>query len=372
MAAAPDPGARPSQQVDFVLVAAGCLVLSSILFLLLRLFTTIPLPLDDQMAAATRFLINPLLSILPQDVGQTLVSALRTKSAQAAFFLWLIAALTAPYTVGWLGRKAKPLRTVLDFEKLIQIHAKRTPRVRVVLSCDPREDEDPDGPWAPTLTRYDWAVKHKVDVGPRMDLLEPPPQVRRAFLDQLNLVNPAGDDGGRSRALLCVRAVRAVCISRILEGRKAGNDVVDKFADSFASTTLDDYRKIQHGEMPLPCEDLINSEWDKLKDRDDVKEILADTAKRHGWISTRTVWLLDLARETTGVLEPSALLWLRPSCRVLWLALNQLGLNVAHVEACAVASHYQYEREIKKAATTPYLACAVFGLNEALADEGNA
>ena len=354
--------AGPLQSIDFSLAVVATVVIFMLLSGLFWFLRSFGLPLESQLAALTRFTVNPLLEVLPETWAAKTAWALRDTAKQAAFGAWLVALAAAPLTLGYLARGARALKKDLTLQSLLAFHAERVPRVRVVLNCDPRKDKDPKGPWAPPMRRWDWAKEHKIPIGEAFDLDNPPKPLRKALVDQLNLVNLAGVE----RAQRCVQATMLVCLERIVNGRKAGNDLIDALASSFEEHKLRSYRKLQKkGE--LPCDAIITTRWTERLAEAPVKAVLREARERHQFASTQVVWLLEQARHYSGVLEPSALLWLKPTCRVLWLAVHQIGLEVAHVEACAIASHYKFEEEEGHAVKAPYLRSAVFGLNEALA-----
>jgi intracellular multiplication protein IcmP len=77
----------------------------------------------------------------------------------------------------------------------------------------------------------------------------------------------------------------------------------------------------------------------------------AKIAKRHAYVATALLRLLEYARERGGVLAPAQFLWLRGADRALWYPLNNLGRQSFHTEAAGAIAHFQAE----KAAGTPLL-----------------
>ena len=282
-------------------------------------------------------------------------------SRQAALGYWLASVLAAPLLLGYWGRHIKPLNKRFTLEDLIRIHANRMPRVKPVVNCDPREDKDPDGPWAPAWTEWEWVEKHKISIDQMLDMDAPSKPLRTALLAQLRLKNPAG----QQRTTRCVQGAMLICLERIVNGRQAGNDTLDRMAETFEPFYLKDYRKLQH-EGPLPCDDIIKECWSQIAPDSPMGRIIAEAVRRHYFSSTQVTWMVEKARDESGVIESSAFLWLRPTCRPLWLTIHQIGLEVSNVEACAVASHYKFEQEEGHAIKTPYLRSAVFGLNDIL------
>ncbi|MGL4208741.1 MAG: hypothetical protein ACRCTY_05075 [Candidatus Adiutrix sp.] len=84
------------------------------------------------------------------------------------------------------------------------------------------------------------------------------------------------------------------------------------------------------------------------------------------------VWfaaLLDWARKK-GALPNSLWIWLRPTDRTLFYALNQVGGRTAWVEASGVWSHFLAEEKSGHTLKEANLQTAIAGLEEALAIEG--
>ncbi|OCG90016.1 hypothetical protein LMG667_03310 [Xanthomonas euvesicatoria] len=63
-----------------------------------------------------------------------------------------------------------------------------------------------------------------------------------------------------------------------------------------------------------------------------------------------------------GALPPGWFRWLKMADRVTWYALNDMGLDVASVEACGIRSHYQAEKMARQAIDQPMVAPAIDGL----------
>ena len=328
------------------------------------------LPFEEEVAKAVRSALNPVLSFLSdfdflQPAAVLIASVLYDTTRQAAMGYWFVAASVSLPLVIWLGRSGKPYKNLYGLESLVRIHALKTPRVQPVMNCDPRKDTSVDGPWARALTQWEWMDRlDGIDMNSMktpMDIDNPPRVVQDALIDQIRLVNPAGSE----RAGVCAKGVMLVCLERIVNGRKAGNLMIDQLASCFSECTLEDYVKLRVG-GELPCQKVIDEHWSKISPSSPMGEVIVEAVEKHAYASTQTVWMVNRARQETGVLEPAALLWLRPCCRPLWLAVHQIGLEVANVEACAVASHYKHEEEEGRAMEEPCLSSAIFGLNDIL------
>jgi intracellular multiplication protein IcmP len=83
------------------------------------------------------------------------------------------------------------------------------------------------------------------------------------------------------------------------------------------------------------------------------------------WLSA----LLEFAR-SKGVIACSMFIWLRPTDRTLWYALNQCGRRTAWPEAAGVRAHMQAEAKKGAAIETPQVEGAVIALEENLVKSG--
>ncbi|MDR1546926.1 MAG: pentapeptide repeat-containing protein [Deltaproteobacteria bacterium] len=91
---------------------------------------------------------------------------------------------------------------------------------------------------------------------------------------------------------------------------------------------------------------------------------------RHGaFVNVWFMGLLKLAR-TQGTLPSSLWIWLKPTDRTLFYALNQVGGRVAWVEAAGPWSHLSAELAAGRAVWEPRLAAAEAALAAALIEEG--
>ena len=349
-----EPPGMPMPDFVPMLIAMGILALAGLGAL--KFLQNMGIPLAAPFADAAIWFLTQLDPIIPHAAKLRIAASLTTQAEWAALGVWLALLPLAPFLLGKLTPVPKTFDRVLDLEQLIQVHAKHTLRVHPILNCDPREDKDPDGPWSLAPTHEHWATRYDLDLKAEVF---PQAQIEAILTTQLNLANPAGPN----RALLCVRAVQVVCLARILNGRDAGNELIDKFATVFWKHYLKDYVELMQG-GPMPNDEAINTAWAHYSKAG--KEWRAKAAALHAYPSTRTVWLLKAARAQSGVLEPSAFLWLRPTCRVLWAAVHQVGLNCANVEACAVYAQYNAEEQTGKAVKKPHFESVLWGIKQAL------
>jgi hypothetical protein len=94
-----------------------------------------------------------------------------------------------------------------------------------------------------------------------------------------------------------------------------------------------------------------------------------ELARHASYVNVWFTALLRLARRR-GALPSSLWIWLRPTDRTLFYALNQLGGRAAWVEAAGVWSHYAAEERKGRPLSDPDVSSAVAGLASALRGEG--
>lgn len=88
---------------------------------------------------------------------------------------------------------------------------------------------------------------------------------------------------------------------------------------------------------------------------------------RHGYVRTALISMLEKARNN-GVLPPNWFRWLKTVDRVTWYALNDLGLDVASVEAAGIRAHWLAESMGKAPIVNPMIENAVIGLKTYLGE----
>ncbi len=100
-------------------------------------------------------------------------------------------------------------------------------------------------------------------------------------------------------------------------------------------------------------------------------KVVQKTEARHAYARTVLISMLEKAREN-GVLPPSWFRWLKTVDRITWYALNDLGLDVASVEAAGIRAHWLAELALGKRIVNPMIDSAVAGLKtylEEITDE---
>lgn len=106
--------------------------------------------------------------------------------------------------------------------------------------------------------------------------------------------------------------------------------------------------------------------WQKYKD----KEAVVDIINKHGaYTKPLLMGLLDFARKK-GVLSTCEFIWLRPTDRGLWYALNQLGGRTAWIEGVAAWEHYYAEEKMEKAIFVPIVKKAITAVEVSMYENG--
>ncbi|MDR0620954.1 MAG: hypothetical protein LBJ61_03645 [Deltaproteobacteria bacterium] len=96
---------------------------------------------------------------------------------------------------------------------------------------------------------------------------------------------------------------------------------------------------------------------------------LADLMGREAFENVWFMTLLELAR-VKGALPTSLWIWLKPTDRLLFYALNQVGGGVAWVEAAGAFSHREAERKAEKALAEPAVGPAMASMEKTLKEDG--
>lgn len=96
-------------------------------------------------------------------------------------------------------------------------------------------------------------------------------------------------------------------------------------------------------------------------------DVVKRIASRHAYTRTILMSMLTAAREN-GVMPASWFRWLKTVDRVTWYALNDLGLDVASVEAAGTRAHWQAESLAKTPLVNPMIEPALVGLKTYLGE----
>lgn len=97
-------------------------------------------------------------------------------------------------------------------------------------------------------------------------------------------------------------------------------------------------------------------------------KLVQKTISRHAYTRTVLISMLEMARTKGGVLAPNWFRWLKGVDRVTWYGLNDLGLDVASVEAAGIRSHWLAESMARTPIVNPMIENAVIGLKTYLGE----
>ncbi len=106
-----------------------------------------------------------------------------------------------------------------------------------------------------------------------------------------------------------------------------------------------------------------------LADERVLKEIKI-LIKEHAFINTLLIGAMNKARQNAGKISTPEFIWLKPTDRILFYCLNQLGRKESWVEAIGATCHYSLEIKSKKALAEPHIVAAIAKI-KSLSDELN-
>ena len=96
--------------------------------------------------------------------------------------------------------------------------------------------------------------------------------------------------------------------------------------------------------------------------------VVKDVLSKHAYEATILSELLFRAR-LKGKMFCSTFIWLKPTDRLIWYALEQEGGETAWIEAASVRAHLEAEREVQGALSTPVIEPAVKAILRYMSDE---
>ncbi len=146
------------------------------------------------------------------------------------------------------------------------------------------------------------------------------------------------------------------------------NNTKENKASELAQQILDDLsvnyvRAVEEKNISLIDSPLVAKAIEEYGNTKAVARIVS----RHAYVRTVMVSMLLAARDN-GVLPPSWFRWLKTVDRVTWYALNDLGLDVASVEAGGVRAHWLAESMTKTPIVNPMIEPALIGLKTNLGE----
>jgi hypothetical protein len=159
------------------------------------------------------------------------------------------------------------------------------------------------------------------------------------------------------------RALAAAFLAQAMEHKEAAMAVLDALASGWSPDKDLSGLDLADGLLKTLREELAACGQGKLGR---LKEALG---RHQSFVCVWFMGLLELAR-TKGALPSSLWIWLKPTDRLLFYALNQVGSRVAWVEAAGAASHYAAEKDERRALSQPRLEAAVSALRTGLAEGG--
>lgn len=230
-----------------------------------------------------------------------------------------------------------------NMNSLKELEAENWPQIHPVLSLDLVKEDLEKGPWAMAKTPLDYCkeqqiVKTQEKDGKTVWAIEKGPATR-LFTMQLG---PLWKD--LFNLPIHVKALIVIFIARAHRERDVAKRFLSQIATSAASGKLD---------FTGVNEQLIHYQNSK---------VLRWLRPRHAYVRTMMAGLLEIAR-ANGVLATAEFLWLKPVDRKLWYVLNSVGRQTSVIEVSGVFAHWQAEKALGRAMTTPMVKEAVKALD---------
>lgn len=131
------------------------------------------------------------------------------------------------------------------------------------------------------------------------------------------------------------------CIAQKKDLRPKINGLLDQFADSFVEG------EFNSNEHQINLEGIDELYEMVIKEKSVLIE-LARIAKAHGYYYTAFTELYTVAKDRFGTITTQDFRWLRITNRILFYALNQIGLERARFESAAIRAHYLAEKKRRR------------------------
>jgi hypothetical protein len=281
-------------------------------------------------------------------------------------------------------------------ESLLKVSSKHFKCLKPIVKCGPiTSQENFEGPWAIAESPLRFCLARgllKGDNGQKLaiwDILDKntalpicPPSDYGEFLGPYHLDTYALREvlakqlgpvfRGEVRAMPSShRSLAAAFLAHFLDDKQTAMAIFDRLSESWEPISSEPPK----GALGLlrRVKGLDSSPADKFLDRLDrspttVKQ-LAALVGHHFYQNVWFMALLSLAR-TKGVLPSSLWIWLKPTDRTLFYALNQVGARVAWAEALGPWSHLAAEKNRGFCLPNPMVESAVEALTKSLAEDG--
>jgi|GEM_PF-2592875 len=237
----------------------------------------------------------------------------------------------------WLGFKGYRLhksgvyQTIYSLESFIAFQSQIWSSLKSVSGKGPEISKaKPGEAWGSALSPDEWADLHHLTTTGAFDVKK----ATKAFARQLAhpWLGPAALP--LSLRLLCV--IFLLLIAKEKDQAKSLLHVLSQMADTSGDVDKALAEKSQRREWESYAKAVLDHpRWGK--------PVLRRVMAEHAFVETVFLSLLSQARTASGVLPTAEFLWLKPSHRGLYYALNALGRRSFQVEAAGVMAHYESE-----------------------------
>jgi len=245
-----------------------------------------------------------------------------------------------------------PDSKLIDTESMTSLASKLNyefPSIKVTEGIDLINAPVTKGPWAMGQTPVEFAKKHK--------LLLIDPETRKPKVDALksklvftSQLGPLWQ--GHKHLKPNEKAMYTIFAMYILDKREEA----DKLLEDICLTITP--KKLTKKTLNFS---LVDRYYKAYCNNESVLAVV----NKHAFKYTVLTGMLEAARKT-GIVSNALFLWLKPTDRLLWYVLNNVGRKAVYIEASAVHAQYLAESVLGFAIKTPMIDEVVTGLEEAI------
>jgi hypothetical protein len=265
-------------------------------------------------------------------------------------------------------------RTVHDMWSLLKISSRHFPCLKPIIKTGPITAQPHfEGGWALAKTPLQFVLEEGLLLDPGSE-----PYKISEILDPINGLPRAGNPALGRENSLCQERLWGLLADQL--GQSFNGDMTRLPLHQWTVAAALVAHSLDRKDLAFKIFDQLSTDWDPRSRKVDARAIgrlfpdlvqaansLAALLAHQSFVNVWFMGLLDLAR-TRGALPSSLWIWLKPTDRTLFYSLNQVGSDVAWVEAVGPFCHYESEKRAKRSLTEPSLEPAVASLVKYLCD----
>jgi hypothetical protein len=327
------------------------------------------------LALAGQGRLNPQLA----RTGPPLTEARALAAAAARIWLWGLLPAQALLAIWILATfKAKSFRRELATWDLVKLAAAHRPCLTPLVKVGPITERSAlTGPWALAETPLGLVLKHRA-------YLQPRPEGGWRAVEAGELIYP--ETGLVRRDLIKPRGARLEAnLARQVFANQLGpriQNLKEDLTSPYRELTMAFWAQSRDLKaLALKIIDELGFSWDpktQLAESSSAQKLwaeldeeeLPDEIKRH--LSFRNPLMMGFLKSARrlGILPPAMFIWLRPTDRSLYYALNQMGAQMAWAEGAGSWAHFLTENQLGRALMDPAVERAVKSLAKGLWRDG--